>query len=335
MSALGTALTGLLCAAAGHALEVGEVRPLVAGDGAIHDRDLFGSAVAIDGDTLVVASRGGDGLVEGSGLAQVFVRGADGLWAVQAELRATGGESGDGFGTDVAIEENTVVIGTRGAEAACVFDRDPGSGAWRETTRLTPWQTDDQARLFGRAISLHGNTIAVGASEIRGAVYLFARDPSGGWSPRQKLLPLDRDDSVSRFGYSLAQLGDTLLVGAAYAGGSQGAAYAFSREAPGVEPWVQTAKTTSRRSSRPSSRGLGDQGGAGHRADPGDAAKEGLDLGMVGVHVLAHLPIDVVELGADRPDHRRDAGAHRRGDHRQFLPESEVDTVSRTFPAGR
>jgi hypothetical protein len=93
------------------------------------DSDSFGSAVAIDGDTLVVGARfeeGGasgingtdnDALV-GAGAVYVFVRSGD-SWAQQAYIKASNPGSPDNFGAAVALVGNTLAVSApREASAA-------------------------------------------------------------------------------------------------------------------------------------------------------------------------------------------------------------------------
>lgn len=82
--------------------------------------------------------------------------------------------------------------------------------------------------LFGAAVSLSANTLAVGApGQAAGAVYVFTHDGLV-WSLQQKLVatpPLPAE----RFGASLALAGDRLAVGAPGADANAGAVYVFQR----------------------------------------------------------------------------------------------------------
>ncbi|MCH2134501.1 MAG: FG-GAP repeat protein, partial [Phycisphaerales bacterium] len=68
--------------------------------------DQFGSSVAIDGDTCVISAPESN---SDTGSAYVFTK-SDGTWSQAAELTATGGASGDQFGSSVAIDGDTCVI---------------------------------------------------------------------------------------------------------------------------------------------------------------------------------------------------------------------------------
>ena len=139
--------------------------------------DQFGVSVDIDGDTALVGAHEEDQLGTDAGAAYVFVRSGT-TWTEQRILRATGGGAGDGFGAEVAISGDSVVIraasedgnattvnGTvnnsaADAGAAYVFVR--SSSTWSQQAYLKPTNTTagDQ---FGRSVDIDGDVIAVGA----------------------------------------------------------------------------------------------------------------------------------------------------------------------------
>lgn len=133
-------------------------------------------------------------------------------------LFASDGSAGDTFGSSVAIDGNTLVIGSHNDDTALadlvgsayVFEL--VGGAWVETAHLF---APDGAYLhnFGFAVAISGDTIVVGAQNNGpGSVYVFVRD-DGVWSFQAQLWASDgatRDD----FGAAVAVSGDTILVGA-------------------------------------------------------------------------------------------------------------------------
>ncbi len=102
--------------------------------------DRFGYSVALDGDTLVVGARGEDGgiLLDNlpeSGAAYFFVR-SGGTWSQENYVKALDTENGDAFGTSVALDGGTLVIGARTEDSNATgvngnqFDNSaPNSGA--------------------------------------------------------------------------------------------------------------------------------------------------------------------------------------------------------------
>ena len=172
-----------------------ESAKLTASDGKSGDN--FGSSVAIDGGTVVVAPQFATvGSNEEQGAAYVFSRSPCAGWANAAEtvkLTATNGAAGSFFGDSASVSGSTVVIGAPGmgtsgnpSQGAAYIFTEPGSG-WAgecetaELMEVNP-QTDDY---FGSSVSISGvNTIAVGArgvSSAQGAVDVFSK-PLSGWA---------------------------------------------------------------------------------------------------------------------------------------------------------
>ena len=96
--------------------------------------DLYGSSVAISGDTVVVGAFNDDALGFASGSAYVYERSSDGVtdWALVKRLNASDAAAGDRFGA-VSIDADTIVVGApgtigpfgpgAGTGAAYVFER--------------------------------------------------------------------------------------------------------------------------------------------------------------------------------------------------------------------
>ncbi len=177
----------------------------------------FGCSVAIDGDTVVIgASRAAPGP---GGAAYVFVREGT-TWTQQQRLDGEGGE-GDAFGTSVAIDGTTIVVGagraTGGAPmsgAAYVFVR--SGGAWTQQQKLS----DSSSRsldFFGNSVAVSGNTALVGAPDRDndgatdgGAVYFFERIGTT-WYSRTMAVAMIANTCL---GASVALDGDRALAGA-------------------------------------------------------------------------------------------------------------------------
>jgi hypothetical protein len=193
---------------------------LTAFDGA--KDDAFGAAVALDGDTAVVGSQGGDGAVADQGAAYVFKRSGS-VWTSQQKLLANDGAQYDSFGISVAISGDTVAAGASNDKvglnvnqgSAYVFKR-TGS-KWKQQQKLTAFD-GASGDLFGHAVALYGDIVVagatkdnVGANSTQGSAYVFARSGST-WMSQQKLTAFDgaADD---RFGSALALSKDTVAVG--------------------------------------------------------------------------------------------------------------------------
>ncbi len=241
--------------------------------------DWFGLPVAIDGDTVAVGARKVDGGIgldpEDAGAVYIFDRHRDGenQWGQVAEIRASDGQGGDIFGSAVALDNDTLVVGARWedgglqdplwlAGSAYVFDRDLGGvDGWGEVAILRP--SEHRAHdSFGSAVAISNDTIAIGAigedggegnpTPDVGAVYIFERNEGGtdAWGEVAVLRASDAQ-SDDHFGTSLALDGDTLVVAADFEDGgtgdpmsNAGAAYIFERNHGGAGAWGEVVKLT-------------------------------------------------------------------------------------------
>ena len=193
--------------------------------------DLFGTSVAIVGDTVVVGApfedsnaTGIDGdqsdnSAENAGAAYVFVRDGTGNWSQQAYLKASNSDVFDDFGRSVAITGDTVLVGA-------------------------PFEDSN-------ATGVNGDE-ANDDLDAAGAAYVFVRTGTT-WS-QQAYLKASNTNSNDRLGGSVAISGDTVVVGAPLedsnatgVDGDQsdnstsdaGAAYVFVRDGTGT--WSQQA----------------------------------------------------------------------------------------------
>jgi immune inhibitor A len=223
----------------------------------------FGYAASLSGDTLVVGDPAYGDAAHSFGAAFVFYRdqGGTDAWGEVAKLTPPDGMTGDEFGLAVAADGDIVVVGAWLADdgsmqdqgAAYVFSRNQGGAdAWGLVSKLTAFDGDTYD-MFGRQVSVSGDTIVVGMTEFsnhgepyKGAAYVFNRDPvSGAWLPGPKLTAFDGADG-DRFGGSVSVSGDTIFVGAPRAaidGIQQGAAYVFYRD-PVSGMWTPGPKLT-------------------------------------------------------------------------------------------
>ena len=189
----------------------------------------FGAAVALDGDTALVGASNRD---SATGAAYVFTRSGV-TWSQQAEITASDGAEYDWFGTAVALDGDTALVGANGkdgyagvdAGAAYVFTR--SGTVWSRQAELTASDpaADDN---FGISVALSGDSALVGAAwrdRATGAAYAFTR---GGttWS---RAADLTAGDGMAGdyFGQSVAIEPGTALVGADGKNGGAGATYVF------------------------------------------------------------------------------------------------------------
>ena len=153
--------------------------------------DLFGSSVAIDGDTIAVGARREDSdatgvggsessnLASNSGAVYVFTR-TGSTWTQEAYVKASNTGAGDAFGASLALDGDTLVVG-----AAFEDSRATGVGGA---------EADDSLLASG-------------------AAYVFTR--TGSTWTQQAYIKASNTDANDGFGGSVAVDGDTLVVTAA------------------------------------------------------------------------------------------------------------------------
>jgi hypothetical protein len=155
------------------------------------ERDRFGSAISISGDTIVVgasdedSSRTGingfqdDNSADNAGATYVFIR-TGATWSQQAYLKSSNTKGFDRFGISLSLSGNTLVVGASGeasnatgidgnhtddsasnSGAAYVFVRNGSDWSQKAYLKASNTGTGD---LFGGSVSLFGDTFVVGAS---------------------------------------------------------------------------------------------------------------------------------------------------------------------------
>jgi FG-GAP repeat len=181
----------------------------------------FGTAVDIEGDVAVVGSS-----VQENGLwyskygaAYVFERGASGTWSFAQKLTARDPKIGDQFGLSVALDGNTILVGSRHTHAApsdggiYVFERQ--TGTWVLTQELRA--SDPLKRpMMGEFVALDGD-LAIGSAQndgdneiLSGSAYVFRRQ-AGTWTQVAKAFAPDTAPN-SLFGSAVAVCGEKILV---------------------------------------------------------------------------------------------------------------------------
>ncbi len=258
--------------------------------------DQFGISVALHGDTLAVGANGEDSSASGingdqsnnisdsSGAVYIFTRSGT-TWSQEAYIKASNPDMYDGFGVNVSLHEDTLAVAACGEDSSAagvngnqLSNSTEFSGAVYIFTRSgTTWSQEAYIKAsspgavdyFGESITLHGDTLAVGApredssaagingdeenndAESSGAVYVFAR--SGGSWTQEAYVKASNTTERDGFGLSVSLFGDSLAVGspsedsaATGVGGDQlnsdslhsGAVYLFTRSG---STWSQEA----------------------------------------------------------------------------------------------
>ncbi len=215
-----------------------ESAKIVPSDGAPFD--VFGQAIAISGNTVVIGAYADDDNGTNSGSVYVFVRNGSN-WTLQQKLLPSEVEAEDQFGGWVDIDGDTIVVASSldddlglNSGAAYVFVR--SGTVWSQQQKLLPSDGADGDQFSQEAVAISGGTIVCGSGGdddngiVSGSAYVFVRSGTV-WSEQQKLLPSD-GATQDLFGSSADIDGNTIIVGA-YGnddnGSSSGSAYIFVR----------------------------------------------------------------------------------------------------------
>lgn len=211
--------------------QVNEDIKILASDGA--PSDVYGSAVGVAGNRVIVGSQWDDDNGSGSGSAYIY-NATTGLEL--AKLIASNGEPNDSFGRAVAINGDRAIIGAEGEDGdpfltdsgtVYVFDLDTE----QELFQLRPMDVFAGYR-FGASISVSGDLAAIGAygsneqGTQSGTAYIF------NVRTAQELFKMTPVDSAAgdRFGRAIGISGTSVVAGSANDddnGSNSGSAYVF------------------------------------------------------------------------------------------------------------
>jgi hypothetical protein len=257
----------------------GQIKKLIASDGAANDR--FGFSVAISGRTVIVGADGedhnpsnGDDVVQCGafstacdvGAAYIFSTHQGGIsnWGQVKKLIPAGRSRF--FGASVAISDRTVVVGADAESnqtnhgAAYIFSQDQGgAGNWGQVKRLVG-DTSEGLSNFGWSVAISSNIVVVGAP-YGDTAHIFQKDQGGAnnWGQAKKLIASDGAEG-DHFGLSVAIDGNRVVVGAPFEAHDTnsdgrvdcdseadeecfvGAAYVFQQDLGGANNWGQVRK---------------------------------------------------------------------------------------------
>ncbi len=212
--------------------------------------DNFGASVSVSGTRILVGAplHESNG-VTNSGAAYIFER-EDGVWVQVAKLKAADSQAAAVFGTSVALDGDTAIIGAHGRNlvgyasgAAYVFERI--EGVWVQTQILSG--SDHQAGdWLGRGVAIQGDWIVAGGPGIggpavnSGGAYVYART-STGWQESGLLIP-PGGGAQDNAGWQVSVNGNRVAVGAHTDntfGTASGAVHVFAFESGAWLPWTK------------------------------------------------------------------------------------------------
>lgn len=222
--------------------------------------EYFGSKIVMGEDIMLVGSPFRDNAdIDGfnSGAVYIYQKNDTDEWIFKQQLEAKDGHAYDHFGSSIAIDGNTIVIGSTGSDidsvarsgAAYVFEYDLSLDKWKQMAKLTaPINQENQG--FGASVDIDNDRIVVssgrgGTNGVKhsGSVHIFTKPQVGVWGDTNTSLQISDVSDLSendRFGSDVSLDGDTLVVGAVYSGpANAGKAYVFEYNS-GV--WNKTAE---------------------------------------------------------------------------------------------
>jgi len=175
----------------------------------------FGPDVALDGETALIGAT-----IEAYepddpvGKVYVFQR-EDGNWQQRATLEPAVDDFDrkSTFGTSVAVDGTTALVGDRDGGSVYVFSQ--GADEWRQQAKLTSFATDGPPPDEPTALALEGDVALIGTPQVKekGAVHVFEQ-AEGTWT-KTATLTGPPSEKYGDFGVEIALDGDTALIGAA------------------------------------------------------------------------------------------------------------------------
>ena len=215
----------------------GEVKKIFASDPAIND--LFGTSVAIFGDTIIAGSPLNDDTCPPddpettnqdehdckSGSAYLFDRNQGGAnnWGEVKKITASDIGAGDNFGHSVDISGDTAIVGAQfnnelniSAGTAYIFERDDGgANNWGEAKKIIGSVFGTISR-FGSGVGISGDTAIAGMpNHNAGLTFIFERDEGGidNWGEATFFTSSD-GGTGDNFGHSVDISGNNPIVAA-------------------------------------------------------------------------------------------------------------------------
>ncbi len=220
-----------------------ETVKLRASDGLAGDQ--FGYSVAVSGNTVIVGAFSDDDPVNGSGSGSAYIFQEGAPWLQKAKLTASDAEAFDNFGSSVAINGDTAIVGAWGNDdagtnsgSAYIFEK-PGA-SWVDSTESVKIVASDATEgiAFGYSVGISSDLVIVGAHARRsGCAYVFHRN-GFEWNEELKLTDLDGGSFGDQFGFSVSIDQDTVIAGANNdnpGGDRSGSAYVYQRLCPSTD----------------------------------------------------------------------------------------------------
>ena len=218
------------------------------GDGFAINVKMFGKYAALAAFSDDIGSQSDQGSV-------YIYQLVNGSWTFFQKLIADDGVAGDNFGSAIAIDSNYLMVGAfhddigENLNQGSVYIYTLNDGLWVKKQKVTG-SNGGTGDAFGYNISIHKNTMVVGAAEDdiaaatdAGSAYIFNLDSASGiWNESQKIVAPDGTGG-DFFGNWVSMDQNKIVITAIYDDVSniyrRGSAYVFTRQ---NGSWAQTSK---------------------------------------------------------------------------------------------
>ncbi len=221
-----------------------ETVKLRASDGLAGDQ--FGHSVAVSGNKVIVGAYSDDDPVNGSGSGSAYIFQEGAPWLQKAKLTASDADAFDNFGSSVAMDTNTAIVGAWGNDdtgtnsgSAYIFQK-PGA-SWVDSTESAKIVASDATEgiAFGYSVGISSNLAIVGAhARESGCAYVFRRN-GFEWNEQLKLTDSVNGFLGDHFGFSVSIDQDTVIAGANIDTNlgeiASGSAYIYQQSCPSTD----------------------------------------------------------------------------------------------------
>jgi uncharacterized protein (TIGR03437 family) len=193
--------------------------------------EAFGGSVSLSGNRLAVSAPAANIENQAFRGAVYIYEGAASTWEQRAKLTAGEGGPTDSFGVSLALDGDTLLVGSPSDSAGNHFNQGATYVYVASSTTPRTWSLQKRIVLadgvggdrFGISVALSGDVAVTGANNSqleeapeRNAAYVFLRTGTD-WTRKQKLESGEKADNES-YGGAIAIEGDVIFAGDSYAG---------------------------------------------------------------------------------------------------------------------
>mgnify|MGYP002277417346 CR=1 FL=1 len=172
--------------------------------------NLFGTAVAVAGDTVLIGAPYAES--EGRETGAVFVyEQTDGEWLQQTTLTPDDPVDDGLFGQAVALDGDTAVVSAPGDGGSSAYVFEQTETGWTRRARLTATDADSGGD-FGRSVAYTDGLAVLGAPDAGESGHAYVFRAANDWTGTRRLVPKNPNQDAE-FGFAVALHDTTALVG--------------------------------------------------------------------------------------------------------------------------